>query len=74
MTAAPETLHAPVTLPAAGIEPTALLGPLESEIQDAKFRVLLAESALAKARAAVVSAEVDLKCAMLRLEKLSSHE
>lgn len=49
-------------------------GTLESEIQDAKFRVLLAESALAKARAAVVSAEVDFKCAILRLEKLSSHE
>lgn len=40
------------------------------EISAAKFRVLQAESALAKAHAAVVSAEVDLRCAEQRLAML----
>lgn len=43
---------------------------LADDLSTAKFRLLLAESVLHKARRAVVSAEVDLRVAQLRLEAI----
>jgi hypothetical protein len=52
--------------------PVSSVESLREALHQAKFRQLLAESAVLKARTAVVSAEVDAKVAALRIEEIES--